>query len=253
MELWTSEHGKALIPGLAILIAIAVVLRLTLGKKSRQIRMIPIQILACLLVVIEIGKQTVSLLNGYDLYCLPFHYCSLFIFAVPLMAFYRGKHEKIVCGVTTALCSALFLIMLVYPNLIYGPWNVIGYFSDYMSFHTVTFHHAVMLVFLLIIALDLHTPGQKGETNAILLTMVGFSIVAATMAQLLKTNFANFYSCNIPVFETVRTYLQPIIGSVLTQLIYMLAVAALQTLFTLMTYYLYVLISKITQKTKQEA
>ena len=71
MELWTPQHAQTLLPALAIMIVIAIILRLTIGKKDLKIRMIPFQILACLLFLIEIGKQIVSFKGGYDLYHIP--------------------------------------------------------------------------------------------------------------------------------------------------------------------------------------
>lgn len=108
MELWTVEHIKTLLPALAVMIGIAAVLRKTLGGKPEQIRMIPFQIIAVLLVALEVGKQGLSLARGYDLYHLPFHFCSLFIFALPAMAFYRGEKRQTVRSIAAALCAALF-------------------------------------------------------------------------------------------------------------------------------------------------
>ena len=107
MELWTPEHTKTLLPSLAAMLVIAVVLRLTMGKKDLKIRMIPFQILACVIFLLEIGKQVVSYTRGYDLYHLPFHFCSLFIFMLPLMAFYKGKHRSVITGITAAISGAL--------------------------------------------------------------------------------------------------------------------------------------------------
>lgn len=239
MELWTAEHAKTLIPAIAVMIVIGIVLRLTVGTKDIKTRMIPFQILACILLALEVGKQLVSLCQGYDLYHLPFHFCSLFIFAMPLMAFYNGRHKTVVSGVTSALCAALFLLMLIYPNLIYSAGNITAFFTDYMSFHTVAFHNIVMLEFVLIIALQLHTPAPKGEPKMVVLFTVCFCAVAATVAQLLKTNFANFYTCNIPVFETLRTTVQGVLGAAMTQALYILIVATLHILFVLMCYWLY--------------
>ena len=94
MQLWTSEHVATLLPATIVMLALAVVLRLLMGKKSQTVRMIPIQVIAVLLVLLEIGKQAISFKNGYDLYHIPLHFCSIFLFALPAMAFYRGKHEN---------------------------------------------------------------------------------------------------------------------------------------------------------------
>ncbi len=239
MELWTQAHKETLIPSLVVMVIVAAVLRAFLGKKDIKIRMIPFQILACVIVLLEIGKQYFSLARGYDLYHLPFHFCSLFIFMLPLMAFYRGKHLQAVTAITSAISAAMFLLMIIYPNLIYGAWNITDYFKGYFDFHTVTFHNVVMMEFLLIVALDLHTPAPKGEIKKCVWFTVGFCVVSATMAHLLKTNYANYYSCNIPPLEEVRVGLQATLGVIPTQILYVLIVSALNILFVMLAYWVY--------------
>lgn len=239
MELWTSEHIRTLLPSLAVMIVIGAVLRAALKNRPLEIRIIPLQVLAVILVLLEIGKQVLSVMRGYDLYHLPFHFCSLFIFSLPVMAFYRGRHRQAVLGVGAALCAALMLLILIYPNLIYSAANIREFFFDFFSFHTVAFHNVVMLAFVLIVALQIHTPAPKGEPKAVVLFTVGFCVVSATMAQLLKTNFANFYSCNIAPLEAVRVSLQGVLGYGLTQLLYVLIVSLLNILFVLGAYWAY--------------
>ena len=239
MELWTSEHIRTLLPSLAVMLIIGAVLHFVLKDKPLKIRMIPLQILAVILVALEIGKQALSLKVGYDLYHLPFHFCSMFIFALPIVAFYNGKHRRKVCGVGAALCASLMLLMLIYPNLIYSGANIREFFTNYFSFHTVAFHNVVMLFFVLIVALQIHTPAPKGEPKVVVLFVVVFCVISATMAQLLKTNYANYYSCNIPPLEAVRVSLQGVLGYGLTQLLYVLIVSALNILFVLGAYWFY--------------
>ena len=239
MELWSAEHIRTLLPSLGVMFLIAGVLRLALGKKSLKIRMIPFQILAVLIVLLEIGKQALSLQRGYDLYHLPFHFCSLFLFTLPAMAFYRGKHQKTVGAITSAVCASLFLLMLIYPALIYSAGNIQEFFTNYFSFHTVAFHNIVMLAFLLIVALDLHEPAPKGECKANLFFTIVFCIISASMAQLLQTNYANYYSCNIAPLEAVRVSLQSTLGYGLTQILYILIVSALNVLFVQLSYWTY--------------
>ena len=251
MELWTDEHGRTVLPALVLMLLSGIVLYRLLGKKDWKTRMLPIQILACILLAVEVGKQVLSLQHGYDLYHLPFHFCSLFIFMLPIMAFYRGKHHQKVAAVTAALCMAVLLLMLIYPNLIYGAGNIQAFFTDYFSFHTVFYHNLVMLAAVLILALKLYVP-QKGDWKAVAWFMTGFCTVAASLAQILKTNFANFYRCNIPVLETVRQAVQNAIGAVFAQLIYVLIVALLHILFTLMAYgFCCLLATKIFKKASQ--
>ena len=67
MELWTRQHTITLLPALAVMLLIAVGLKLWLGKKSFRVRMIPIQVIAVLILLLEVGKQGLSLAQGYDL------------------------------------------------------------------------------------------------------------------------------------------------------------------------------------------
>lgn len=244
MELWTAQHVRTVLPALVGMLVLAVILRLVLKKQPWEIRMIPIKILAMIIVLLEIGKQIVSAQGQYDLYSIPLHYCSLFIFMLPAFAFYRGKGYRTVGGVTAGLCAAVLALMLIYPNLIYSAGNIEAYFQDFMSFHTVTFHNIVMLAFILIPALELHEPQPKGESMAVVWFMLGFCVVSSVMAQILKTNYANFYQCNIPVFENIRLSLQNVLGVVVTQILYVSIVSVLTILFTLAFYRLYRLLSK---------
>lgn len=246
MELWTRQHAVTLLPALGVMLLIAVGLKLWMGKRSFRVRMIPIQIIAVLLLLLEAGKQGLSLLKGYDLYYLPFHFCSLFIFMLPLMAFYRGKYQQQVFAITSALCASVFALMLIYPNLIYSGGNVDNYFKGYFDFHTVTFHNLVMLAFLLIVALRVHTPAPKGEVKAVMWFIAGFCTVSASMAHVLKTNYANYYTCNIPVLETVRLAVQEAVGSLPATLLYICIVSGLNFAFVYGAYWLYRLCLKLT-------
>ncbi len=239
MQLWTKEHAITVLPSLAVMLLLCFALRITIGKKSFETRMLPLKILGVLIVLLEIGKQALSFAQGYDLYHIPLHYCSQFIFMIPIMAFYRGKHQDKVGGITAALCGSEFLMMIIYPNLIYGSWNVQAYFQGYFDFHTVTVHLLIMLGFLLILALNLHTPAKKGEQKAIIIFMLCFCAVSATAAQLLETNYNNFYVCNIPPLESVRQAVEAVTGPLLAKIFYVLCVTVMDLLFTSGAYWMY--------------
>ncbi len=251
MELWSIQHIRTLIPAIIFMIAVSVALRIILKDKSHKIRMIPFQVLSLVIVLLEIGKQTVSVSRGYDLYHLPFHFCSLFIFMLPLAAFYKGKYKEKVFAVTSAICAAVFFIMLGYPSLIYSAGDIDRYFEDFLCFHTVTFHNIVMLEFLLIVFLDLHVP-RKTDTKPIIIFIVCFNVIAATMAQLLKTNYNNLYTCNIPPLEALRQSVENALGAVPAKLLYIVIVIIMDVLFVLMSYGLCKLLKKaLSGKTKK--
>lgn len=238
MELWTPEHAQTLLPALAVMIVVAVILRLSIGKKDLKIRMIPFQILACILFVIEIGKQVVSFQNGYDLYHLPFHFCSMFIFMFPLMAFYTGKYRQAVRQITMAISAATTLLTVIYPNLIYGAWNITNYFERYLDFHTVTFHNIVIMQFILIVTLDLAEPVHVGGVKTVAIFTACFCVISASMAHILQTNFNNFYVCNIAPLESVRQAVENSLGSLAAALMYVLIVSVLDILVVQLGYWL---------------
>ena len=65
----------------------------------------------------------------------------------------------------------------------------------------------------------------------------------------MKTNYANFYSCNIPPLETVRLTVAGAIGTGATQVLYAAIVSVLTVLFILGSYHLYCLIASKLRKT----
>ena len=251
MVLWTPTHVQTLLPAIIVMLLLAVILRLTIGKKDRKIRMIPFQILSCVLVVLEIAKQGLSLYKGYDLYDLPFHFCSILIFMPAIMSFYRGKHEKTVICITTAALAAVFLLTAAYPNLIYSDQAVQEFTTNFFSFHTVAFHNIAMMLFVLVPALDLHEPDPKGEPKKILIFIFVFCVISASMAYLLQTNFNNFYSCNIPPLEEVRLSVKASLGSTVAAIFYVLIVTVMDLCFVTGSYWFYRLVRKLLAKSNK--
>ena len=54
MVLWTPEHVQTLLPALAVMLVIAIGLRLWLHKKPYEIRMIPLKIIAVIFLLLEL-------------------------------------------------------------------------------------------------------------------------------------------------------------------------------------------------------
>lgn len=250
MQLWTESHTKTLLPSVLVMIVVAIALRMWLGKKDIRVRKIPLQIVAALIILLEIGKQAVSAYGGYDLYHLPFHFCSLLIIAIPAMAFYRGKYTQQVDAVVSSLCASVFILTMAYPSLIYSAGNIAEFGTVFLSFHTVVFHNLAVFAFILIVALRLYTPARQKEEKYILLCVVIFCVVSAAMAQLLKTNYNNFYSCNIGPLESLRVLVQAKLGYGVTQILYILIVTVLDILFVQIAYLVYRLLFRITGKKK---
>lgn len=244
MELWTSAHAETLLPALAVMVALGFALRHTLGKKEHKIRMRVLQVLAVMLLALEVGKQTVSFLRGYDLYHIPLHYCSLVLFSVPLMAFYKGKHAQTVRSITCGVCAAVTVLTVIYPSLIYSAWDIEHFTSNFIAFHTVAFHNLAIFIFVVMLSLELHAPRTPGDLKHLALFILCFCAVSATAAQLLQTNYNNFYTCNIPPLEQLRQTVEAAAGSLVAKLLYVLIVTALDIAFTLGMYRLYALLQR---------
>jgi hypothetical protein len=244
VELWTAAHARTILPALVVMLGLSVLLRKLLKNKPLKTRMLPVRIIALVLVLLEVGKQAFSFARGYDLYHIPLHICSLFVFVIPAMAFYRGKHCHSVRAVAAALCTAVFALMMIYPNLIYSAGNIENFLKGYLDFHTVAFHNLIMLLFMLLLALDLHGT-ERGQGRAVVGFTTGYCVVAATMAHVLKTNYANFYQCNIPPLETLRLNVAEVLGTVPTQFLYALIVSVLTVSFILGSYQLYRVLNRI--------
>jgi len=235
MELWSPEHIATLIPCTMGMLAIAIAVGFALRNQPENIRRIPIQIVAVVFLLLEVGKQVLSLAGGYDLYHLPFHFCSLILYTMPFMAFYNGKHRQIVTVITGSVCVAITLLTLVYPCLIYSSGDIRQFTSNFFCFHTVSFHNLAIFATFLIFTLDLCHPKESGNTKAVSLFTLGFCVVSASFAQILQTNYNNFYSCNVPPLEDLRLTVQGILGYGATQALYVLVVTVVDILFVLMS------------------
>ena len=155
-----------------------------------------------------------------------------------------------VYSIACSCMMCLFLFMTIYPNLIYAAGNVDNYFNfkdTFIHFHTVTFHNLVIVAFILTIGLKLHIPTKKYIVSHIIFVAI-FALLAATFSQILKTNFANFYSCNIEPLENVRLSIIDSIGYFGGQTIYVVVLYGLHVAFILGAYHLYLLLQKVYNK-----
>lgn len=248
MNLWTFEHAITLIPTIIVMILITFVLNFFVGKKDLKIRMIPFQILAVILFISEIIKQVLSIIKGYNLYYLPLHVCSLFIFLIPMFGFYKGKGEEAIKTLCCTVCVALSLFMIVSPTLIYTADNIKGFFNSYDNFHSVFFHNVVLFEFILIIGLNLYSIKEKKHLLPVMFLALGYSIVASSMAQILKTNFSNFYFCNIGPVNNFVNIAKETVGYAIGQALYVSILFVLHIAFLVFSYKVFKFIEKIKNK-----
>jgi len=217
---WSETNLKTLIPATIVMAAFALLLRKLIGAKSDRVRNVPFRILAVALVVLELVKQWRDASEGaYSLWSIPLHFSSIYLFLFPVTHFSRGAFAlamrpatAVAAGMTTI--GTLFFPMTVFANA------ADGYFTDFGSFHTITYHYAIILYFFLFIALGLHEPHTRKDAVSIWRLVTIYALVAAPVANAIGVNFMSFVYSSFPPLEAARLILREAIGVVPAQILY---------------------------------
>ena len=245
MGLWTLTHLWQIVPTFLAFAVLTFIAAKLLGKRSEKVRKIPLQVITVILLVLEVLKQINSFGEDgtYNMYSLPFHYCSLFLYLLPFHSFYQGKYKPLVSAATFGCLASLMLDMILMPAVIYPAYQIVDYAKNFASFHTVTFHNLVVLYFMLTVAFKLYDLQTKRDVKVMTVFLAIYVAIAAVLSYTLKVNFHNLYSCNIPFIENVRVALVNSIG-VFGTIIYVTALFILTILFAYLSYALARLVIK---------
>ena len=216
MGLWTMKFFWGVIPWFLFFATFSYMLANMLKGKDKAKTWI-LRGIAIAILVLEVAKQTKNLLNpdGYSLYALPFHYCSLFLLILPLHSFARGKFKKLVDGISFATLSSLFFVYIVVPTVLYPDSNFKTYFTSFGSFHTITFHHLVVLYLFLAIAFRAFDLKIKRDFPIIATFLSVFVIISTFFSYTLNTNYHNLLKSNVDIIEDlVRVPLNNALGGI---------------------------------------
>lgn len=246
---WTLTHLYQIAPTFLILALLSIFSAKMLDKRKLEHKYAPLQMIATILVVLEIAKQINAYTNSesYNLYALPFHYCSLFLYLLPFHAFYHGRRRYIADAVSFGCLASLMLFMILMPTVVYTDDNIKNFFTSFEDFHTVIFHNLIVLYFMLTLALKLYEFNTKRDLTIIGIFLTVYVVIAAILAYSLKTNFHNLYRCNIGFIENVRLELIARL-EIFGTLIYVTALYIVTVLFTFASYSLARLFIKHTRK-----
>ena len=200
---WTSGDLKILLPTFAVLILITLVLWLILKNKSEKVKNIPLATIAIIILVMEVWKQIDSFSEGYSLWSIPLHFCSLFLYFFPLATLTTGKVKRFGL-VMSYVCGTLMTIMFCFnPSSIIGDCTFNNVFITFDKFHTFMYHQLVILFTLLGIFLGMFKV-LKNELIYVVIGLVAYAIIAVPIAHLINTNFCNILTSNIGIMETLR-------------------------------------------------
>ena len=137
----------------------------------------------------EIIKQIVSIKKGYDLYHLPLHFCSLFIFLLPLHAFYNGKHRGKVNLLMLTCSASLLFVMLICPNVIYSEEAIKNFTNDYIDSYSIIFHGLVSFYYMLMLFIDEYKFNTKKDIKILFMFFTIYILISAPLAQIYKLIF----------------------------------------------------------------
>ena len=198
-----SEADKAVLPVVFLaMVAVVAILALILWRRSERIRAIPTAIVAIALIFIEIVKQRWNILGDFDLYFLPFHYCSLFFIVIPLAELCGPRMSRIFRPIATCMAFMVSAAMYVYPQGIMGTASE-NFGVNFKQTHGFIFHHLVVLYLLLVIGMRLGRPRWR---DALRVGLVGavYCALAIPLAHNFQSNYCNFLDSVIPAVENMR-------------------------------------------------
>lgn len=211
---WSKEHLYTLIPTMIVEFILAIIIGHFLKDKDEKVKMIPIKVIAIVLLVLELAKQIYSFVDGYDLYRLPFHFCSLFLYFIPVAVFYNGKYKNIFKLLSIVISACLFMFLCIYPNVIYSGESIkrsIDFITfkggSFIDFHSWIFHSIAVFLFFLFLFLDVYKFDIKKDIKIILIAFAIYCVIVGPFSQIVKTNYNNFYHSNAPFIEDVRVKL----------------------------------------------
>lgn len=188
---------------LAIIVLVGMILGYTLRNKSRQIREIPLQAIAILILVLEVVKQAYLLITGtWTPWAIPMHFCSFFLIWFAFALFSRGTVHQLAysCCLTGGILVTLMLIFMPRSIVNVACENI---FATFSTFHTFVFHFSVVAYWVWLVMLRVYEPQSRFIWQTTVLYF-GFFLLVIAAAFIFNTNYTNVLSSDIPPLENIR-------------------------------------------------
>ena len=172
-------------------------------KQSHKKRKIILQIIGVTLAVLEIIKILYHVINKtFTPVILPFHFCSVFIYLIPLAQFLPNKLAKHIKPLPFCYAIMVIIILWVNPGATIGNASA-GIFKSFPNFHTFFFHQIVIAYFVFSIAINDYVPKLSHCLN-LAIGVVVYSCYAIPAAFLLNNNYVNILFSLFKPLETFR-------------------------------------------------
>lgn len=230
---WSRAEWFVLPAMILFIIVITFLLRILLKNRSIYEKYSPFKYISIFLVILELIKQVVNVIDGFNTWNLPLHYCSMFVFFFSLAHFGGKKINELFKAVAVACSLTMTICFYFSPSSIIGN-SCANVFESFFSFHTFVFHHLVILYCALSVALNDYIP-YKNDYKKVLVVMTIYSIIALSMSYILNTNYCNFLCGTVEFIEIIRG----LVGQIIYTFILFIAISGGTALVSYVYYLLH--------------
>ncbi len=203
-------YTAILIPVIFIL-ASAIALGLHRLCKGKQTSRLLFLLISLAFVGLETSKQIYEFCRpeGYQLYSIPLHVCSFFVF-FPIFAACLKQEWKItkIFWALSANCAVIVSIaMLVAPEIIIGLQTeaVLKSTGTYIEYHSVA-HHALIVLYAFLLLFFRPWKPNRGDCVWASCIWGGFLLLAWVMANALSTDFSSFLRIGNGFFQQLLVW-----------------------------------------------
>lgn len=199
---WSSGDKEVLPRALIIIIVCALAIAILLRKHER-LKKLPLKLLALLIVGLETAKQIYyNTYEPFTLYILPLHFCSTFIWLIPLAQFTRGKFNKFVKPMPFCYSIVVTALIYAYPRVLLGN-STADVFGSFHNTHTIMFHHVMVAYFVFSLASGDYKP-SKFDFAPLITGILFYAAYAVPASYLLGVNYVNILRSDFPPLENLR-------------------------------------------------
>ena len=229
---WSAKEKIILPIMIVVLLIFAIGICLLTRNKSEKIKRLPLFIITIIILALEVAKQIYNLCIGYDLWAIPLHFCSLFMFFYSFSNFGKGKLRRF--GDIMTVCCTFLVIVLFYLN----PSNIIGescenVFANFSNFHTFTYEHLLFLYYFIFLGSNLIV-AKFSDLIYIIIGISSYAVVAITFAFSLNVNFCSILHNSFAPLEAIRTACGNIVYLICLFAVGILASCAVYIVFTIL-------------------
>ncbi|MCH5163947.1 MAG: YwaF family protein [Clostridiales bacterium] len=236
---WNSDDARVLPIALLTIVICGVILRVILKKKNEKWRKLPLGFLAVCIVLLEVSKQIYyNIYEPFTLYVLPLHFCSTFVWLMPLAQFTKGKVNRFFKPMPFYYSLVVIFLMYAFPRVLlgYATSSVVGNFHNV---HTLLFHHAIVTYCIFSLLLGDYKP-QKSDYVPLVTGVVFYTAYAVPIAYILNVNYVNILKSDFAPFEQLRLAAGQVVYNIV---LFLFAVAAILCIW-IVYYKLYNVVTK---------